>query len=84
MLQRQVGDIVINRIIESELPDFDAAQFFPQIAADQCAPHPPPLPPPAPPPPARPGARPRPRGGFVSAPKAPPPGPPSRGSCCSR
>ena len=24
MLQRQVGDVVINRIIESERPDFDA------------------------------------------------------------
>ena len=39
MLQRQVGDIVINRIIESERPDFDAAQFFPEIAADQWAPY---------------------------------------------
>jgi len=39
MLQRQVGDIVINRIIESERPDFDAAQFFPTIAADQWAPY---------------------------------------------
>lgn len=39
MLQRQVGDIVINRIVESERPDFDAAQFFPAIAADQWAPY---------------------------------------------
>ena len=39
MLQRQVGDIVITRIIESERPDFDAAQFFPEIAADQWAPY---------------------------------------------
>jgi glyoxylase-like metal-dependent hydrolase (beta-lactamase superfamily II) len=39
MLQRQVGDIVITRIIESERPDFDAAQFFPKIAADQWAPY---------------------------------------------
>lgn len=39
MLQRQVGDIVINRIVESERPDFDAAQFFPEIAADQWAPY---------------------------------------------
>ena len=39
MLQRQVGDIVINRILESERPDFDATQFFPQIAADQWAPY---------------------------------------------
>ena len=39
MLQRQVGDIVIKRIIESERPDFDAAQFFPEIAADQWAPY---------------------------------------------
>ena len=39
MLQRQVGDIVINRIIESERPDFDAAQFFPQITPEQWAPY---------------------------------------------
>lgn len=39
MLQRQVGDIVINRILESERPDFDATQFFPKIAADQWAPY---------------------------------------------
>ena len=39
MLQRQVGDIVITRILESERPDFDAAQFFPEIAADQWAPY---------------------------------------------
>src|SRR3972149_11168366 len=37
MLQRQVGDIVITRILESERPDFDAAQFFPEIAADRWA-----------------------------------------------
>ncbi|MGH7401235.1 MAG: MBL fold metallo-hydrolase, partial [Candidatus Rokuibacteriota bacterium] len=39
MLQRQVGDIVINRVIESERPDFDAAQFFPQVTPEQWAPH---------------------------------------------
>jgi hypothetical protein len=39
MLQRQVGEVVINRTIESERPDFDAAQFFPQITAEQWAPY---------------------------------------------
>jgi glyoxylase-like metal-dependent hydrolase (beta-lactamase superfamily II) len=39
MLQRQLGDIVINRIIESERPDFDAAQFFPHVTAEEWAPH---------------------------------------------
>ena len=28
MLQRQVGDIVINRVIESERPDFDAGRVL--------------------------------------------------------
>jgi len=39
MLQRQVGDIVIHRIIESERPDFDAAGFFPQVTPEQWAPY---------------------------------------------
>lgn len=39
MLQRQVGDIRINRIIESERPDFDATQFFPKVDAEQWAPY---------------------------------------------
>jgi len=39
MLERQVGDVTINRILESERPDFDAAQFFPQVVAEQWAPY---------------------------------------------
>ena len=39
MLQRQVGEVIINRIIESERPDFDAAGFFPTITAEQWAPY---------------------------------------------
>jgi glyoxylase-like metal-dependent hydrolase (beta-lactamase superfamily II) len=39
VLQRSVGDVVIHRIIESERPDFDAAQFFPQITPEQWAPY---------------------------------------------
>lgn len=39
MLQRQVGEIAINRIIESERPDFDAGQFYPQITPEQWAPY---------------------------------------------
>ena len=39
MLERQVGEVVINRIIESERPDFDAAQFFPTITPEQWAPY---------------------------------------------
>ena len=39
MLQRQVGDIVINRVIESERPDFDAGQFFPHLTAEHWAPY---------------------------------------------
>jgi glyoxylase-like metal-dependent hydrolase (beta-lactamase superfamily II) len=39
MLTRQVGDIAVHRIIESERPDFDAAQFFPSIKPEQWEPH---------------------------------------------
>ena len=39
MLQQQVGDITIHRILESERPDFDAAGFFPQITPEQWAPY---------------------------------------------
>jgi glyoxylase-like metal-dependent hydrolase (beta-lactamase superfamily II) len=39
MLERRIGDIVIHRVIESERPDFDAAQFFPRVAPEQWAPH---------------------------------------------
>ena len=34
MLERQVGEVSINRIIESERPDFDAAGFFPTITPE--------------------------------------------------
>ena len=39
MLERTVGDVTITRIIESERPDFDAAQFFPSITPEQWAPY---------------------------------------------
>jgi len=39
MLKRQLGDIVIHRIIESERPDFDATQFFPHVTPEQWAPY---------------------------------------------
>jgi glyoxylase-like metal-dependent hydrolase (beta-lactamase superfamily II) len=39
MLQQQIGDITIHRILESERPDFDAAGFFPQITPEQWAPY---------------------------------------------
>ena len=39
MLQRQVGDILINRVLESERPDFDAGQFFPHLTAEHWAPY---------------------------------------------
>ena len=39
MLERTVGDIRITRVIESERPDFDAAQFFPDITAEQWGPY---------------------------------------------
>jgi len=39
MLQQQVGEITIHRILESERPDFDAAGFFPQITPEQWAPY---------------------------------------------
>jgi hypothetical protein len=39
MLQQQIGDSTIHRILESERPDFDAAGFFPQITPKQWAPY---------------------------------------------
>jgi glyoxylase-like metal-dependent hydrolase (beta-lactamase superfamily II) len=39
MLQRRLGDILIDRIIETEQPDFDPRVFFPQVTAEQWAPH---------------------------------------------
>ena len=40
MQERQVGDISIARVIESERPDFDAAQFFPSITPERWEPVP--------------------------------------------
>jgi hypothetical protein len=34
MLKRQLGDIVIHRILESESPDFDRHEFFPKAHWD--------------------------------------------------
>jgi len=39
MLHRQLGDIHIHRIMETESPDFDPKQFFPNVAAEQWAPY---------------------------------------------
>jgi glyoxylase-like metal-dependent hydrolase (beta-lactamase superfamily II) len=39
MLHRQVGDIVIHRIVESEQPDFDPLAFFPKTPAEHWEPH---------------------------------------------
>jgi glyoxylase-like metal-dependent hydrolase (beta-lactamase superfamily II) len=39
MIERKVGDIRITRVIESERPDFDAGQFFPNITPEQWAPY---------------------------------------------
>jgi hypothetical protein len=39
MLQRQVGDISIARVIESERPDFDAGQVFPGITPERWEPY---------------------------------------------
>lgn len=39
MQERQVGDISIARVIESERPDFDAAQFFPSITQERWEPY---------------------------------------------
>ena len=39
MRERKVGDVLITRVIESERPDFDAGQFFPNITAEQWAPY---------------------------------------------
>jgi len=39
MLHRQLGDIGIDRIIESEEADFDHRAFFPQTTAEQWEPH---------------------------------------------
>lgn len=34
MLERQLGDILINRIVESERPDFEPLVFFPETTAE--------------------------------------------------
>ena len=39
MQERQVGDISIARVIESERPDFDAGQFFPSITPERWEPY---------------------------------------------
>lgn len=39
MLQRQLGHLVINRIVESERPDFDPLGFFPQTTHEDWEPH---------------------------------------------
>ncbi|HEX7926918.1 MAG TPA: MBL fold metallo-hydrolase, partial [bacterium] len=39
MLHKQLGDIHIHRIMETESPDFDPKQFFPNIVAEQWAPY---------------------------------------------
>jgi len=39
MLERQIGDVVITRIIESERSDYDAGLFFPQLTAEHWAPY---------------------------------------------
>jgi glyoxylase-like metal-dependent hydrolase (beta-lactamase superfamily II) len=39
MLQRQLGQLVINRIVESERPDFDPLAFFPHTTPADWAPH---------------------------------------------
>ena len=39
MLQRRLGDIVIDRIVESERPDFDPLTFFPATTAEHWAPY---------------------------------------------
>jgi hypothetical protein len=40
MRDRQVGDILITRVIESERPDDAAGQFFPGITPERWAPYP--------------------------------------------
>jgi glyoxylase-like metal-dependent hydrolase (beta-lactamase superfamily II) len=39
MLQQQLGNLTINRIVESENPDFEALGFFPQTTPEDWAPH---------------------------------------------
>jgi glyoxylase-like metal-dependent hydrolase (beta-lactamase superfamily II) len=39
MLHRQLGSLHIHRILESEIPDFDAVGFFPQVKAEEWEPH---------------------------------------------
>lgn len=39
MLQRQLGNIVINRIIEWDEPNFDPLVFFPQTTPEDWEPH---------------------------------------------
>ena len=39
MLQRQLGHLMINRIVESEFADFDPLAFFPETRPEDWAPH---------------------------------------------
>ena len=39
MLQRQLGQLLINRIVESERADFDPLAFFPETTPEDWAPH---------------------------------------------
>src|SRR5713101_3246026 len=39
MLQRQLGQLVLNRIVESECADFDPLAFFPETTPADWAPH---------------------------------------------
>ena len=39
MLQRQLGHLMINRIVESEYADFDPLAFFPETTPEDWAPH---------------------------------------------
>ncbi len=39
MLRRKLGDIVIDRIIETEQANFNAREFFPQATAEEWEPH---------------------------------------------
>jgi hypothetical protein len=38
MLQRQLGQLMINRIVESERADFDPLAFFPETTPEDWAP----------------------------------------------
>src|SRR5437879_630309 len=39
MLQRQLGQLMINRIVESERADFDPLAFFPETTPEDWTPH---------------------------------------------